>query len=108
MRETLSAYKEQIRKQTLQKDKLCVITKSPQGKIIDVNIVEWVDTPIIEELIAQANINKQEYLAHETQVQQDKEDTIKAEFALLQHNIDLLAKEIEKLQHELMLIKGEE
>jgi hypothetical protein len=108
MRETLSAYKEQIRKQTLQKDKLCVITKSPQGKIIDVNVVEWVDTPIVEELIAQAHINKQEYLAKEKALQEDKEDVIKAEFALLQHNIDFLAKEIENLQHELMLIKGEE
>jgi hypothetical protein len=108
MRETLSAYKEQIRKQTLQKDKLCVITKSPQGKIIDVNVVEWVDTPIVEELIAQANINKQEYLA-EVNAQKEKEkQELMVQFSMLRTEILYLNTIVEELQHELMLIKGEE
>lgn len=108
MRETLSAYKEQIRKQTLQKDKLCVITKSPQGKIIDVNIVEWVDTPIIEELVNQANINKQEYLA-EVNAQHEKEkQDLMVQFATLKSDISYLNTLVEELQHEIALIRGDE
>ena len=115
MKETLSAYKEQIRKQTLQKDKLCLITKLPDGKIIDVNVVEWVGEPIIEDLVKQADINKQEYLAEqgklkdlEKQQLEDMFDVVKAEIALLNHNLEYMGNQVEELQKELALIRGDE
>jgi hypothetical protein len=108
MRETLSAYKEQMRKQTLAKDKLCVISKSPEGKIIDIKVAEWVDTPIVDELKQQAEINYIEYIAKQKKELDDKELLLDQQLANIIGTIEELQIKIEELEHELAIIKGEE
>jgi hypothetical protein len=108
MRETFSAYKEQIRKQTLAKDKLCVITKLPNGKIIDLKVAEWIDTPIVEELLQQAHINKQEYLEEEKIIHAKEKKVLEDKIAELESKFVQLETFLELLEHEVAIIKGEE
>jgi hypothetical protein len=108
MRETFSAYKEHIRKQTLAKDKLCVITKSPSGKIIDLKVAEWIDTPIVEELLQQAHIHQQEYLAEEQTKHAQEKKALEDKLAEIEARFVQLETFLELLEHEVAIIKGEE
>lgn len=114
MRETLSKYKEQVRKQVLAKDKLCVIVKAPNGRMVDVYTTEWIDTPVIPVLQEEARLNKEEYETELKKVEQEKFNRITLKFEELIKELDQsnavikqLQEHIVALEHEIKVIKGE-
>ena len=63
MRQTLSEIKEQVRKQIAVSDKLVYLEKAPNGKVIEIHLLEWHTDESLDTWKKQAELNKQEYQA---------------------------------------------
>lgn len=108
MRKTLSQIKEEMRKQIATRDKLVVLTKAPNGQIIEVLEGQWVEANFLEELKQQATLNKQEYEGSMKTEQVAKEELVIRRFELLAKEHEEALKRIKALEHEVRVIKGEE
>ena len=80
MRQTLSEIKESVRKQIATSDKLVYVEKAPNGKVIEIHLLEWHTDESIDTWKKQAELNKQEYLAEQKKLEQAKELQLKNQF----------------------------
>lgn len=108
MRKTLSQIKEEMRKQIATRDKLVVLTKAPNGQIIEVLEGQWVESAFLEELKQQAMLNKQEYEQGVKAELVAKETLVIGRFELLAKEYEEAMERIKALEHEVKVIKGEE
>lgn len=107
MRQTLSEIKSQVRKQIAVSDKLVYLEKAPNGKVIEIHLLEWHTDESLDTWKKQALINKAEYEAEVKQSQDQKQTILNNQFLDLSRALQDAQKQLERLEMEIRYIKGE-
>lgn len=107
MRQTLSEIKEQVRKQIAVSDKLVYLEKAPNGKVIEIHLLEWHTDESLDTWKKQAELNKQEYQALVKAEAVKKEEELTQRFVSMSLALVEAQKQLERLEMEIKLIKGE-
>ena len=107
MRQTLSEIKEQVRKQIAVSDKLVYLEKAPNGKVIEIHLLEWHTDESLDTWKKQAELNKQEYQASVKAEEAKKSEELTQRFVSMSLALVEAQKQLERLEMEIKLIKGE-
>jgi len=107
MRQTLSEIKEQVRKQIAVSDKLVYLEKAPNGKVIEIHLLEWHTDESLDTWKKQAELNKQEHLASVKAEQAKQSEELTQRFVSMSLALVEAQKQLERLEMEIKLIKGE-
>lgn len=107
MRQTLSEIKEQVRKQIAVSDKLVYLEKAPNGKVIEIHLLEWHTDESLDTWKKQAELNKQEYQALVKAEEAKKSEELTQRFVSMSLALVEAQKQLERLEMEIKLIKGE-
>lgn len=107
MRQTLSEIKEQVRKQIAVSDKLVYLEKAPNGKVIEIHLLEWHTDESLDTWKKQAELNKQEYQASVKAEQAKQSEELTQRFVSMSLALVEAQKQLERLEMEIKLIKGE-
>jgi hypothetical protein len=107
MRQTLSEIKNQVRKQIAVSDKLVYLEKSPDGKVIDIHLLEWHTDESLDTWKKQAELNKQEFFSELKKKEVEKDNLQRLQFESITKALIDTQKELERLHMEIKLIKGE-
>lgn len=107
MRQTLSEIKNQVRKQIAVSDKLVYLEKAPNGKVIEIHLLEWHTDESLDTWKKQAELNKQEYQAIVKAEQAKQSEELTQRFVSMSLALVEAQKQLERLEMEIKLIKGE-
>lgn len=107
MRQTLSEIKNQVRKQIAVSDKLVYLEKAPDGKVIEIHLLEWHTDESLDTWKKQAELNKQEHLALLKKKEVEKDNALRLQFESITKALVESQKQLERLEMEIKLIKGE-
>ncbi len=107
MRKTMSQIREEMRKQLATKDKLVYLEKAPNGKVIEIHLLEWHTDEGLETWKKQSDLNKQEYLSEVKKEQVEKDNALQLQFQSITKALVEAQKQLERLEMEIKLIKGE-
>ena len=107
MRQTLSEIKEQVRKQIAVSDKLVYLEKAPNGKVIEIHLLEWHTDESLDTWKKQAELNKQEYQGEHKKLEEAKAEQLKNQFIDLSLALQDAQRKLERLEMEIKFIKGE-
>jgi hypothetical protein len=107
MRQTLSEIKNQVRKQIAVSDKLVYLEKAPNGKVVEIHLLEWHTDESLDTWKKQAELNKTEYEHEIKQKETQKETLLNNRFESITKALIDTQKELERLKMEIQFIKGE-
>ena len=107
MRQTLSEIKNQVRKQIAVSDKLVYLEKAPNGKVVEIHLLEWHTDESLDTWKKQAELAKQEYEHEINQKETQKETLLNNRFESITKALIDTQKELERLKMEIQFIKGE-
>jgi hypothetical protein len=107
MRQTLSEIKNQVRKQIAVSDKLVYLEKAPDGKVIEIHLLEWHTDESLDTWKKQAELNKQEHLSLLKKREVEKDNALRLQFESITKALVESQKQLERLEMEIKLIKGE-
>jgi hypothetical protein len=107
MRQTLSEIKNQVRKQIAVSDKLVYLEKAPDGKVIEIHLLEWHTDESLDTWKKQAELNKQEHHALLKKKEVEKDNALQLQFQSITKALVESQKQLERLEMEIKLIKGE-
>ena len=107
MRQTLSEIKNQVRKQIAVSDKLVYLEKAPDGKVIEIHLLEWHTDESLDTWKKQAELNKQEHLSLLKKKEVEKDNALQLQFQSITKALVEAQKQLERLEMEIKLIKGE-